>query len=254
MRRRHAIIVFVVIAFAGLSIADHAGVFGAQGPDRTRYHGVIATVVHAADGDTLDVDIPDGRRNRTRIRLWGVDCPEIAHGKGEADAYFGPEAAAFVRAQVVGRRVKLVLDPIHPPRDKYGRLLAYVYLVDAAGNPIAGLEGKAARESNAGRDGNAGREGAASRDAAARAKLAGELSANDGANDAVFSPPEGESLNQWLIERGLAYADFRFEHVHEIRFERAERTARKAKAGLWAGVREAQMPEWRRRMDAARKK
>ena len=215
MRRRHVIIVLVLFALAGLSIADHAGVFGAQGPDRTRYDGVIATVVHAADGDTLDVDIPDGRRNRTRIRLWGVDCPEIAHGKGEADAYYGREAADFVRAHVVGRRVKLVLDPIHPPRDKHGRLLAYVYLVDAAGNP---------------------------------------MEAGAGPTGAVLAPPEGQSLNQWLIERGLAFADFRFEHVHEIRCERAERTARKAKAGLWAGVREAQMPEWRRRMDAARKK
>lgn len=214
MRRRHVIVVLVLFALAGLSIADHAGVFGAQGPDRTRYDGVIATVVHAADGDTLDVDIPDGRRNRTRIRLWGVDCPEIGHGKGEADAYYGPEAAAFVRAHVVGRRVKLVLDPIHPPRDKHGRLLAYVYLVDEAGGPIK---------------------------------------SGDAPQGAGLVPPEGQSLNQWLIERGLAYADLRFEHVHEIRFERAERTARKAKAGLWAGVREAQMPEWRRRMDAARK-
>lgn len=113
-----------------LSALDHAGVFGYRGSRRAGFHGAIATVTYAADGDTIDVGLPDGRRAVTRIRLWGVDCPEIAHGEREEDAYFGREAMAFVQEHVVGRRVRLELDPIRSLRDRYGRLLAYVYFDD----------------------------------------------------------------------------------------------------------------------------
>ncbi len=113
-----------------LSALDHAGVFGYRGSRRADFNGAVATVTYAADGDTIDVDIPDGSRAVTRIRLWGVDCPEIAHRDGEEDAYFGCEAVEFVRQNVVGRRVRLELDPIRSPRDRYDRLLAYVYLED----------------------------------------------------------------------------------------------------------------------------
>lgn len=130
IRRRTLITLGVILAVGCLSALDHAGVFGHHAGDRSRYQGTTATVARAVDGDTIDVDIPDGGRSTTRIRLWGVDCPEIAHAEGEQDAYYGPEAAEFVRSTVVGRRVRLQLDPNHECRDKYGRLLAFVYLAD----------------------------------------------------------------------------------------------------------------------------
>ncbi len=113
-----------------VSALDHAGVFGYRGSRRADFNGAVSTVTYAADGDTIDIDIPDGSRDVTRIRLWGVDCPEIAHAEGEEDAYFGREAFEFVHQHVVGRRVRLELDPIRSPRDRYGRLLAYVYFDD----------------------------------------------------------------------------------------------------------------------------
>ena len=94
------------------------------------YQDAVATVTYAVDGDTLDIEMPDGGASVTRIRLWGVDCPEIDHGEGEQDAYFGREATDFVREHVVGGRVRIALDPNREPRDKYGRLLAYLYLVE----------------------------------------------------------------------------------------------------------------------------
>ena len=125
------ITVGVLLVLGALSVLDHAGVFGHHGNDRVDYHDAAATVTYAADGDTIDIDIPDGHRAVTRIRLWGVDCPEIAHKDGEEDAYFGREATQFVRDAIVGRRIRLALDPSRRPRDRFGRLLAYVYLVDA---------------------------------------------------------------------------------------------------------------------------
>jgi micrococcal nuclease len=119
--------VFLVVA--SLSALDHAGVFGGRAGERATLDGVEATVVWAADGDTIDVDIRDGTRPSTRVRLRGIDCPEVAHRPGEKDDHFGREAADFVRRRIVGQRVRLELDPHRPHRDRYGRLLAYVFLL-----------------------------------------------------------------------------------------------------------------------------
>ncbi|MCB9851840.1 MAG: thermonuclease family protein [Phycisphaerales bacterium] len=120
----------VVAAVAILSVIDHAGLFGRQESDQSRYGNAVATVVHVADGDTFDIDIPDSDADVTRIRLWGVDCPEIAHRIGDADDWFGRDAADFVQEHLEGRRIRIALDPNRPTRGKYGRLLAYAYFED----------------------------------------------------------------------------------------------------------------------------
>lgn len=195
LRRSWPIILLVSIAAAG-SIADHCGLFGASSPDRTRYDKATAKVVRAIDGDTLDIDLPDHGADATRVRLLGIDCPEIGHAAGEADAYFGRDAADYAGTQFTGRRIRIVLDPTRPVRDKHGRLLAYVYFSDGI-DPLD-------------------------------------------ARDAI-------SLNQQLIDRGLAYADWRFEHVHELRFERAERRAMREKIGMWKEHAREKMPPWRQK-------
>src|SRR5262245_11374581 len=80
-----------------------------------------ASVLHVDDGDTIDVRI-DGRVER--VRYIGIDAPEVAHeGTGAAP---GGEAAARVnRSLLRGRHVRLELD--QELRDRYGRLLAYVW-------------------------------------------------------------------------------------------------------------------------------
>ncbi len=113
-----------------LAILDHCGVFRRVENDRSKYGNAVAIVTHVPDGDTLDIDIPDGDRNFTRIRLWGVDCPEISHQPDQIDEWFGREAADFVQEHLDGRRIRVALDPNRKTRGKYGRLLAYVYLDD----------------------------------------------------------------------------------------------------------------------------
>lgn len=128
-RRRRWRVASVLGVVVLLSALDHAREPIRRGARDQDYHDRVARVIHAADGDTLDLELPDGGRPMTRVRLWGVDCPEIAHAPGETDAHFGREAANFVRREVVGRRVRVELDRNRTNRDRYGRLLAYLYVV-----------------------------------------------------------------------------------------------------------------------------
>jgi len=101
---------------------------GGDGPTRptagTATDGT-ATVVSITDGDTIRVDIA-GRQER--VRFIGVDTPET-HGQGGLRECFGQEASKRTAQLLpVGSKVKLVRDA--EPRDRYGRLLAYVYKPD----------------------------------------------------------------------------------------------------------------------------
>jgi micrococcal nuclease len=126
--RRHPIVVGILFIAAVLAVVDRAGLFRWQGDDYSRYHNQVFTVVNVVDGDTIDVDARDGEHADTRIRLWGVDTPEVAKSK-YGEMHYGPEASAFTKATVLGKRVRLELVPTRT-RDKYRRLLAYVYVAE----------------------------------------------------------------------------------------------------------------------------
>lgn len=84
-----------------------------------------ATVVKVVDGDTVRVRI-DGAEES--VRLIGIDTPET-HGRGGLRECFGKEATRRTQALLpAGTRVRLVRDA--ELRDRYGRLLAYVYRAD----------------------------------------------------------------------------------------------------------------------------
>jgi micrococcal nuclease len=90
-------------------------------PDVVHKPGAIVRVQRAVDGDTLLLD------DRTRVRLLGVDTPETKKPDWQVELY-GPEAHDFTSQHVEGRRVRLEFDKER--HDKYGRVLAYVYLDD----------------------------------------------------------------------------------------------------------------------------
>ncbi len=96
--------------------------------DFEKYDGKSFTVVNVVDGDTIDIDIPDGNYPHTRIRLWGVDTPETKSPKAGV-MYFGPQAAEFTTRLALGKQVTVYLEE-DSTRGKYGRLLAYVQLPD----------------------------------------------------------------------------------------------------------------------------
>ena len=85
---------------------------------------IEGTVVRIVDGDTIYVRLAD---RVEKIRYIGVNAPEIHHPlKGQEPG--GREAAAVNRHLVGGRHVRLELDV--RTRDRYGRLLAYIWVGD----------------------------------------------------------------------------------------------------------------------------
>jgi len=81
-------------------------------------------VMHVSDGDTIVVR-GEGR-NPLTVRLIGVDAPEVDGPYRKAEPG-GVEARGFVGSLLSGRPVYLESDPQQGPRDKHGRVLAYVY-------------------------------------------------------------------------------------------------------------------------------
>ena len=82
-----------------------------------------AHVTRVVDGDTIEVQLPDGREED--VRYIGIDTPETVK-PGTPVQCGGPRAHDVNERLVDGRTVILRFDAEH--RDVYGRLLAYVYV------------------------------------------------------------------------------------------------------------------------------
>jgi micrococcal nuclease len=122
---------FLLLAFVGgggldlLSSDD-------TGSNRADLTGRVTRIV---DGDTVKVRLSRGRGTRT-VRYIGVDTPETVK-PGEPVQCFGKQASAFNERLVEGRRVRLQIG--RERTDRYGRLLAYVY-VRGRGHPFVNGE------------------------------------------------------------------------------------------------------------------
>ncbi|QJA06202.1 nuclease [Thermosulfurimonas marina] len=79
------------------------------------------TVVRALDGDT--VVLSDGKR----LRYAGIDAPELHRKEGPPEP-LAREAWLLNRQLVEGRRLRF--EPAARRRDRYGRLLGYLFLPD----------------------------------------------------------------------------------------------------------------------------
>jgi micrococcal nuclease len=97
----------------------------AQGNTSGVMRGTITAVV---DGDTVKVrfegNIPPGCKKTETVRLIGVDTPELTT---DPPQFFAVEARDFTN-QFWKSPVTLEFDQVSERRDKYGRLLAYVYV------------------------------------------------------------------------------------------------------------------------------
>jgi micrococcal nuclease len=109
--------VLVVVLAAGYGYSRSGG--GAD-PPRAGAMGA-GQVVKVVDGDTIRVRTAAGTE---RVRLIGIDTPETVK-PDTAVQCFGRAASAETHRLLDGRSVRLVQDA--EARDRYGRLLAYVY-------------------------------------------------------------------------------------------------------------------------------
>ncbi len=106
--------------------------------DRKPPTKVTAKLVRVIDGDTLVVEL---RGHRERVRLIGIDTPEC---KDNPKAYRDSRRSGVSLEEIIeaGKQAKRYVEDLLKPgtiltlefdvqkRDKYGRLLAYVYLED----------------------------------------------------------------------------------------------------------------------------
>lgn len=83
-------------------------------------------VVEFYDGDTVSVNM---NGTTEKVRFIGVDTPETHDPRKEVQC-FGQAAAQYTKDLIGTQEVRLDADPTNQNRDRYNRLLRYVYLPD----------------------------------------------------------------------------------------------------------------------------
>jgi len=126
--KRRTLTQLVLIIAVIVSVAARYSTRNAGSADNLFY------VTRVVDGDTIVLS------NGERVRYIGIDTPETKHPKKPVQ-YFGREASAYNKSLVEHKMVRLEFDV--DKRDKYGRLLAYVYVGDTFVNAKLVEEGYA---------------------------------------------------------------------------------------------------------------
>lgn len=85
-------------------------------------------VVKVVDGDTVHISVGG---EVEKLRFLGVDTPETVKPNSPVEC-FGKEASKFTNDALFGEMVWLEFDSTQSERDRYGRLLVYVYLEDGS--------------------------------------------------------------------------------------------------------------------------
>ncbi len=89
--------------------------------------GISSTkVIKVVDGDTIKVLI---NNKEDTVRLIGIDTPETVDPRKPVQC-FGKEASDKAKEVLTGKTISLESDPTQGNRDKYQRLLRYVFLND----------------------------------------------------------------------------------------------------------------------------
>jgi micrococcal nuclease len=89
--------------------------------------GVAARVTRVVDGDTLKATVAGLTET---VRVIGIDTPESVKPGTPIECFALRAAAEARRLLPVGAPIRLEADPTQAKRDRYGRLLAHVWLAD----------------------------------------------------------------------------------------------------------------------------
>lgn len=134
--------IFSVIALAILLLAGCQSIHSINGLDdscspvqTTSYNengnNELYTVVRVVDGDTIIIKY-NGKD--TRVRLIGINTPESVHPDESKNTENGHIASDFLKELLTGKQISIEFGA--EQYDKYGRMLAYVYLDDVMVNML----------------------------------------------------------------------------------------------------------------------
>jgi endonuclease YncB( thermonuclease family) len=127
--RRHIIRITPLIAAlaTGLLLAgQHFGWWQRALADGEQAQPGTYAIDHFIDGDTIAINM---NGIIEKIRMIGVDTPET-HKPNTPVQCYGEEAAAYTKQLIGNDRVRVASDSKSSNRDRYNRLLRYVYLPD----------------------------------------------------------------------------------------------------------------------------
>ncbi len=127
-RRWFSVIIFLLLigVCVGLYVGLHSKKWSLHFLQFKQNPPGLYNVTKFDDGDTIAVDM--NGKNET-IRFIGVDTPET-HDPRKKVQCFGQVAANFTKSFIGRSRVRLEADPLGTNRDRYNRLLRYIYLPD----------------------------------------------------------------------------------------------------------------------------
>ena len=114
--RKSVFLALLLAVLASTAASAQGSEYPASPAGAFTYRGVVT---HIVDGDTLDVRLASGKRER--IRLIGIDTPERG-------GCYAAKATERTRQLALSKPVVLRGDPTQDTRDRYGRLLAYVWI------------------------------------------------------------------------------------------------------------------------------
>jgi micrococcal nuclease len=128
LQRKHGISLLSLLIILFVALAQHYGWFEQAGKGVMTTQPGLYSIAHYVDGDTVAVNM---NGNSETIRFIGVDTPET-HKPNTPVQCYGPAAAAYTqnRIKAAGGKIRLVSDSLSTNRDRYNRLLRYVYLPD----------------------------------------------------------------------------------------------------------------------------
>ncbi len=132
-QKKIAVLLLVFVCLMGLSFGEKR--FGWNLPLITskQVNGTTPALVAGTykvvsfdDGDTIVVDM---NGTSETVRFIGVDTPEVKDPRKPVQC-FGRAASDFTKNLIGSNPVRLEADPENTNRDRYNRLLRYIYLPD----------------------------------------------------------------------------------------------------------------------------
>lgn len=126
-RKLKQIIGFITaLALFTIALGQHFGWFGEMPQQAVESQPGLYAIDHFVDGDTIAVKMGDKVES---IRMIGIDTPETHKPNAPVQCY-GVAASSYTKNIIGSSKVRLEADEKSTNRDRYDRLLRYVYLPD----------------------------------------------------------------------------------------------------------------------------